>query len=332
LRVMNFCDHLSNFNALSGREINFWNNFVEKHFAPEGRLVHGFDEFKSKTFEVLRPTVARYFWTYFDSGAHSLRLHTENAREFPVQAGGCQVHCPSAIFSVSYPNGARLEMNGSLQVLFGADSSIECLQFHTTSTEETVSRVQIEKVLSDWSPSLPNKSPKMTKNKLPKAQQKLQEQERLTADHFPKVPKGTYGITTKVQQFLEIGETMGIMAELVAFAQEKKMRPTPALETLAQQLYDNPNPQPPSGLQRTPMMQNMQPPNGPMGNFTSPSMGNFNVPMQQQPNGLTASPHLGPNGLGANINMNTHTPSPHLSNIAAPPPMVPQHSQQGVVP
>lgn len=216
LRLMNFSDHLSNFNENNGKEIAAWHQFVDRHFANEGRLIHSFDSSngsgngRNKIYEVLRATVARYFWTYFDSGANSIRLHTEHAREVPHPSGCHQVACQHATFTISYPNGARLEMNGSLQVLYAAGSDlIECLQFQTTGTEEILSRSQVEKVVTEWSPALPTKSPKMAKKNLPKAQQKMQEQQgqdRLTMEHFPKTPKGTLGITSKVQQFLEVSE------------------------------------------------------------------------------------------------------------------------------
>lgn len=216
---MNFADHLSSFNGGNGKDMAEWHNFVERHFSAEGRLVHSFFDDSSnpnsngrnKLYEVLRPTLPRYFWTYFDSEAHSLRLHIENAREVFQPNGTRLVTCQSAIFSVSYPNGARLEMSGSLHVLFSADNdSIECFRFQISGTEEILARVQIEKVLSEYSPIMPSKSsPKMTKKALPKAQQKMQDQQdRLTIDHFPKTPKGTIGITSKVQQFLEVSATL----------------------------------------------------------------------------------------------------------------------------
>ncbi|KAF2207444.1 hypothetical protein CERZMDRAFT_91773, partial [Cercospora zeae-maydis SCOH1-5] len=200
LRLMHFNDHLSNFtpdndsSAANGKNIMHWHSFVEKHFAADGRLIHSFANSDQngnpsrRSFEVLRPNVARYFYTYFDSGASSLRLHTEHAREVPHASGSHQVTCQKAMFSISYPNGARLEMTGSLQVLFSAGTdAIECLSFQTVSTEEILSRTQIEKVLTEFSPTMSTKaSPKMTKNKLPKAQQKLQEADsRITIDHFP---------------------------------------------------------------------------------------------------------------------------------------------------
>lgn len=220
LRLMSFGDHLSSYNAGNGRDLSAWQTFVERHFASEGRIVHSVDNNPNgngngsgKLFEVLRPTLPRYFWTYFDSGAHSLRLHTENAREVTQSNGMHLVTCQSAIFSVSYPNGARLEMSGSLHVLFSADNdTIECFRFQISGTEEILSRMQIEKVLADYSPTMPSKSsPKMNKKALPKAQQKMQDQQdRLTIDHFPKITKGTMGITARVQQFLEVSARFAI--------------------------------------------------------------------------------------------------------------------------
>lgn len=127
------------------------------------------------------------------------------------------------------------------------------------------------------------------------------------------------------------------MSDLMHYAQEKKMRPEQALEALVAQYESQPNggnPQinyPQNGSapgSRTPNMQNMQ-----MGQngqpFTSPSVANLNLPMQA--NGMNGSPHLGNNSgnLAPNMSMaNSHTPSPHQSNMAAPS-MMPQHSQQG---
>lgn len=218
LKLMNFNDHLSNFSdnesnlTANGKNITHWHNFVEKHFASDGRLIISFPNNdpngRRKEFEVLRPNVARYFYTHFESGATSLRLHTEHAREaLHPTTGGQQVTCQKSIFTLTYPNGTRLEMTGSLQVLFSAGSdTIECLSLHTMSSEEILPRSEVEKVVTNFSPTMSNKaSPKLTKNKLPKAQQKLQEAEsRITMDHFPKIPKGTIGSTSKVQHFLEV--------------------------------------------------------------------------------------------------------------------------------
>ena len=126
------------------------------------------------------------------------------------------------------------------------------------------------------------------------------------------------------------------------------MRPEPAIDALvqiyeaqggsaAQQQPQQGNPQinlPPNGVppgNRTPSMQNMQIANAQGANlFNSPSVANLNLPMQNGVPGLNGSPHIAHNqGLAPNnMNMpNSHSPSPHQTNMAAP--MVPQHSQQG---
>jgi hypothetical protein len=133
------------------------------------------------------------------------------------------------------------------------------------------------------------------------------------------------------------------MADLMAFAQEKKLRPDSALEAINQQYAKegppggDPNQQggqgnpqlnlPPNGVpmaNRTPSMQSMNNPQ-----FSSPAMQNLNLPMQ--PNGIpmNGSPHISntpglqPGGMQAG-----HTPSPGHQNMQAPA-MLPQHSQQG---
>ncbi|KAI7516673.1 hypothetical protein KC331_g21993, partial [Hortaea werneckii] len=66
LKVNLLADDLSRFDMSNGKDLNAWNDFTEKHFAPEGRLMHSFDDkpdSKAKVYEVLRPTIARYFWT-----------------------------------------------------------------------------------------------------------------------------------------------------------------------------------------------------------------------------------------------------------------------------
>lgn len=211
LRVMQFGDQLSNYNPTNGKDIAQWQEFVGRHFAPEGRLLHSFEEDgKGKTYEVLRPTIAQYFWSYFESGAYSLRLHTEHSMESQQPNGGHSVICNNTTLTIAYPNGARLEVSGILKVLFARGNDlIECLEIHQTGTEEVLVRSEIEKVLSNWSPTMGSKnaSPKMTNKKLPKAQQKLQQQlEGLTIESFPKVPKGMRGVTARVEQFLEVGE------------------------------------------------------------------------------------------------------------------------------
>ncbi|KAK5175025.1 uncharacterized protein LTR77_000161 [Saxophila tyrrhenica] len=348
LRLVHLCDELSQFDDVAGKDISQWHQIIDKHFAPEGRLVHRFDPKSGtgKTFEVPRPTIARYFQTYFESGADSVRIHADHPRETNMN-NRLHVAYQSSTFAVGYPTGARLEMRGSMNFLFAAGTdAIECMEIKTTKFEEVIPRSKIEDLLSSWSPTMDttSKSPKMTK-KPPKSQQKAPSGlDGLTIEHFPKTPKGPMGAPKHVQQFLEIGETMNIMNDLVGFAGDSNLRPSQALEQLVrtyeqtnlqphqQQPQHDGNPQinlPPNGMtpgSRTPSMANMSMPGGQQPNhFSSPALSNMSGPV------MNGSPHIPHNpNLTAPHNMppNSHTPSPHQSNMAAPP-MLPQHSQQG---
>jgi hypothetical protein len=134
---------------------------------------------------------------------------------------------------------------------------------------------------------------------------------------------------------------MSVMADIMSHSQEHNMRPEKAIDALAAQ-YEMANAgndvgtpqgqmqQQPNGMpvgNRTPAMANRQmPPNGMPAFAASPALSHLNLPMQ--PNGMNGSPHLGHPGLQGGMMGNSHTPSPHLSNMAAPP-MIPQHSAQG---
>lgn len=105
-------------------------------------------------------------------------------------------------------------MVGNVMVLFApASDLIECMQLNTTSTEQVVALSKIERIMTNRSPTVSTKaSPKVTKNKLPKAQQKMQSQyEALTIDHIPRAPTGDLGVTARVQQFLEVRATVPLL-------------------------------------------------------------------------------------------------------------------------
>ena len=196
LQLMLFSDKLGSYTCTEGdrdgRDIANWQDFVDRQFAPDGRLTLQLWDQPSRHIEMPRATLARFFSMYFETGANSLRLHTESHAENPLQDGRCRLNCQKATLTVGYPNGSRIELSGPMVVLFAASgTAIEGMEFLMNSCEEHLSRTEIEKHLANLSPTMSNqKSPKMTKTKLPKAQQKLQQQnEGLTIDSFPKAPK-----------------------------------------------------------------------------------------------------------------------------------------------
>lgn len=216
LFFLSMCDHLCQFDAVSGRDVDLWRGFVDKHFAPEAEITHTFEfsNGKSKAFRVLRPAIGRYFSRYFDLGAQIVRLHTERLNEERVAPNNrLRVTSLAATISVVYSNGARLEMKGTLQADFTptmGPEAIQHLEFYTQTSEEVIGRTEVERLLTTWSPTMSNKaSPKMTNKKPPKAQQKMQSQlEGLTIEHFPKAQKGDCGGPSSLQSFLEVSSTL----------------------------------------------------------------------------------------------------------------------------
>ena len=219
------CDEICLFNEMNGKDIDSWRGFVDKHFAEEAELIHAFEypgNTQSKQFRVVRHSIARYFHQYFRSGAQSIRIHTECVKEERTQPGNrLRVTSDLATLRVAYANGARLEMRGNLSADFTPSmvpEAIQQLTFYTTASEEVIGRGEIDRLLTNWSPTMSNKqSPKMTKKNLPKAQQKMQSQlEGLTIENFPKVDKGTWGGPAAVQHFLEVSQAALINAQMKA--------------------------------------------------------------------------------------------------------------------
>lgn len=210
LRLLLFADKLSSFSLADGdrdgRSLDNWQDFVDRHFAPEGRIVLQPHEYTHKM-EVPRATLARFFWMYFETGASSLRLHTENGNENPMPGSKCRLMCSNATLTVSYPNGSRVEASGPLSVLY-ASEMIEGMEFNIQNVEEQLSRSEVEKALSNYSPTMSTKqSPKMNKKNLPKAQQKMQQQQQANEgpiSMLPKAPGGHSGMTGRMLQFLEV--------------------------------------------------------------------------------------------------------------------------------
>ena len=173
----------------------------------------------------------------------------------------------------------------------------------------------------------------------------------------------TDGILTVAQ----IGETIFYMKDLMDHSQRNELRPHDALKALvanydeqaANQQANNAGgqaqqPMPPNAMPmnvpqravsgqfqigpRTPMQGQMQLPPGQQANF-SPSVAHMGMPMSHLngPMPINGSPHIGnqqgliQSGLAPNPGMSfggIHTPSPHQTNMAAPP-MIPQQSHQG---
>ncbi|THY82293.1 hypothetical protein D6C95_08811 [Aureobasidium pullulans] len=358
-----------NANAPHSSTPEHWNAFVNQFWMPDGKLVqHILDNTSSSTkqFAINASSLARYYWTYFDSGVQNIQLQLEGVRESALpNGGGSIVHCNRARYIFWFENNTQLIWQGRLSATFppGSDK-FDTLEFEVSKTEEFVSRSEIARIVAQGSP-LMNKSPKMSRTPAKKAMQKAQG--ALQLEDFPAAPVNSYAVTPAVMQYLEVdtvAETIFFMKDLMDYSQKNELRPHDAMNQMVAQIEEQqqnqfqqpqnmvPNPMQPNhaqmALQRngivqplpqgsgTPNQSHMQLP-GQTPNFSSPSVPHMNLPMQhlngQQMMAMNGSPHIAHPGLpGASLMAPNHMMgqmhhSP--SPNMGPPMMVPQHSQQG---
>ncbi|KAH0060702.1 hypothetical protein KCU96_g20707, partial [Aureobasidium melanogenum] len=363
--LIQFSDHLSAYNVTS-RDTNsseHWANFVNQFWTPDGRLVqHVLDNTNSSTkqFMISASSLARYYWTWFDSGVQNIQLQLEGVREIPAPNNAHWVTCTRARYIFWFNHNIQLIWQGKLTASFPAGSDkFESLEFEVSKTEEFIPRSELTRVISQGSP-LMNKSPKLSRTPAKKAMQKAQG--ALQIEDFPSAPVNEYAVTPAVMQYLEVAETIFFMKDLMEYSQKNELRPHDAMNQMVAQIEEQqqfgqpqnmiPNPMQPNhaqmALQRngivqplpqgagTPSQAHMQLP-GQTPNFSSPSVPHMNLPMQhlngQQMMAMNGSPHIAHPGLPGGSLMAPnhmmgqmhHSPSPNMG----PPMMVPQHSQQG---
>lgn len=208
LKLVQFSDHLSMFNANAPHSSTpeHWNAFVNQFWMPDGKLVqHILDNTSSSTkqFAINASSLARYYWTYFDSGVQNIQLQLEGVRESALpNGGGSIVHCNRARYIFWFENNTQLIWQGRLSATFppGSDK-FDTLEFEVSKTEEFVSRSEIARIVAQGSP-LMNKSPKMSRTPAKKAMQKAQG--ALQLEDFPAAPVNSYAVTPAVMQYLEV--------------------------------------------------------------------------------------------------------------------------------
>ena len=96
--------------------LEYWQEFVAKFFSPSGTLrlsQFSASDNSSKQFEVSTPALARYYWTNFKSGVHSMQMALEKAREQDLPNGGSMVESPQASFFYWLDNGCQVSFKAS---------------------------------------------------------------------------------------------------------------------------------------------------------------------------------------------------------------------------
>ncbi|KAL9034903.1 MAG: hypothetical protein Q9180_005153 [Flavoplaca navasiana] len=238
LKLIHFGDQLGNFSTRKqNNDLNFWVNFVERFFSHTGvirqQLYHPADQ-STKKYEISpTPTLARFYWTHFNSGVQNIQMIVERFREVDLPNGGHSVASEKTSFIYWLANGHQLVTSGQLRVQFNQIDKIDVLEILTTSHEEFVPRAQLLRAATE-SPEMKH-SPNQSKATGKKAAQQRQKQAQTAQEQGPvaAVPSSIIndqGVTPSVQQFLEVAEAMSLMQPLFKFSQSQPgLSPTEAL-------------------------------------------------------------------------------------------------------
>ncbi|KAL8946054.1 MAG: hypothetical protein Q9222_007497, partial [Ikaeria aurantiellina] len=211
LKVFQFGDQLGNFSTKKrSNDLRFWQMFVDNFFSQAGvirqQLYYPSDQ-STKQYEISpTPTLARYYFTQFNSGVQNIQMILEKFREHDLPNGGHIVTSEKSSFIYWLTNGHQLVTSGGLKVQFDAMSKIEVLEILTTSHDEYVPRAQLLRSATE-SPEMKH-SPNQSKATGKKANQQRQKQAQAAQDQTPvaAIPNTTIndqGVTPSVQQFLE---------------------------------------------------------------------------------------------------------------------------------
>ncbi|KAL9591635.1 MAG: hypothetical protein Q9179_007525 [Wetmoreana sp. 5 TL-2023] len=250
LKLIHFGDQLGSFSTRrQPNDLNFWQNFVERFFSHTGvirqQLYYPMDQSATKQYEISpTPTLARYYWTHFNSGVQNIQMILERFRELDLPNGGHSITSEKTSFIYWLANGHQLVTSGGLRVQFDQMGKIDKLEILTTFHEEFVPRAQLLRTATE-SPEMKH-SPNQTKASGKKASQQRQKAAQATHEQGPvaAIPHSTIndgGVTPSVQQFLEVAEAMSLMQPLFKFSQSQPG--LPAREALHQYTanFQNPN-------------------------------------------------------------------------------------------
>ncbi|KAF2428706.1 hypothetical protein EJ08DRAFT_316036 [Tothia fuscella] len=347
LKVFNFADKLGSFRAdQAPNDMMYWRRLVNQHFTEDGvfRVIVKQSNGVNKTFEVNAAALPRYFFMHYENDMDQIQLLLDGTQEQNISETHQFITTNSARMVYWFRDGTQLVWNGRLTALY-VGGRIDTLSFEAKEHVTYLPRTRIEE-LCQMSPDQ-NKSPRMTKTAAKQRnppRQPAPAEPSLALRNLPRAPVNELGLMPRIQAFLEVGETMSYMQDLMFHSKEHpELSVSEALNQMVQNYsannnaqnfaansslhvngVQNPNFQGGNGMQgnRNPNASMMRQTN-PDGSFIvmSPAMQPSFLPGNQ----ANGSPHL---STGSNtLSMNAHTPSPHQSNMA--PPMAPQLSQQG---
>jgi hypothetical protein len=252
LKLMQFSEHLSGFNK-GKDDLSYWANFVQQFFSHKGIFRHSLlckegETQTEKQYELSYPSLARYFYTHFESNVKTIQLVLDKGitdRPLPNDCHFIENNKASLVYW--FDSGSHLVTTGVLRAQFDSEQKVELLEFLTTSYEEYISRdvvIQAARPVHNWMKEWRQlnsqdgtHSPEMSNKKKAKSF-------RCPANPPPDFdlpqPDVKQGMCTThaVHQFLEIVEIMGQMTPIFNLVHQHPggLAPYTALEQYVNQI------------------------------------------------------------------------------------------------
>jgi LIM-domain binding protein len=188
-------------------DLSYWEALIRKYFSVFGCLKQQYFNSRNqsdKSFQLLFPSLARFFLTHFSTGIKQILLQSYDHTQSRTANGNTCVKSESASLTYVFHNDIRVTTQGQLFVVF--DESNKILRFDL-STHQWQEYIPKSILLNPPSPDQ-KQSPKMNKNL-----KKVQGQGKPSSPglNIPSSGIGDYGVPPRIVSFLEVGSNPDII-------------------------------------------------------------------------------------------------------------------------
>ena len=204
LALINFQDALAC--PEKPQDLEWWHEVIFKYFSPIAQMKMQLFNFKTttdKAFLLQFASLARFYHAHFVSGIKQILLSSYDHSQRKHPTGETMVTSKTASLTYVFNNDIRVSTSGNLLVLFDEFNKVIRFDIMTSGWQEYIPRPMASAAMqASRSPQQNSKqSPKMNKN-VKKLQQQNQPEPMLQA---PSSGVNDWGITSHIQQFLEVG-------------------------------------------------------------------------------------------------------------------------------
>ncbi|GAB5586753.1 hypothetical protein Unana1_01653 [Umbelopsis nana] len=230
LRLLQYSENLGP--GPQTKEISFWQKVVGDFFSDNGIFRHEMTntQDEKKVFEIPASLLARFYLTYFQSGAVQMHWTMESTNEFMLTTGSLAVECAQASLIQYFDNGSQIVLNGRLRVHFSpapvtGTLKIDLLDFSSRGYTEYIPRNVLLGLSKHDSLKKDNKN---VSSKL----------DAILREMLPECMVNDFGICPRVMRCLEIAEVVASLEELIYYSRMSNTGPLESLKEVSQNIQN----------------------------------------------------------------------------------------------